>query len=60
MYKCGWGKPTWKAFKGYNAKIQAQVAGGKGGRRGDKRIWNVIWNENLINLTMLLMPNQTM
>jgi hypothetical protein len=60
MYKCGWGKPTWKVFKGYNAKIQAQIVRGKGGQTGGKRIWNVIWKENLISLTMFLMLSQTM
>jgi hypothetical protein len=33
MYRCGWGRPTWKAFKGYNAKIQAQVVGERGPKK---------------------------
>jgi len=38
MYTCEWGRPTWKALKGYNAKIQAQVVGGGGGQRGVEKI----------------------
>jgi hypothetical protein len=59
MYTCEWGRPTWKALKGYNAKIQAKLLGGRGPKRGRKN-WNIIWKENLINLTMFLMSNQTM
>lgn len=38
MYRCGWGRPTWKALKGYNAKIQAQVVGERGPKKGQKNL----------------------
>jgi hypothetical protein len=31
VYKHDWERPKWKVFKRFNAKIQAQAIGGKGG-----------------------------
>jgi hypothetical protein len=51
--------PHGKRSKDIMPKSKPRLLGGRGPKRG-RKIWNIIWKENLISLTMFLMLNQTM
>jgi hypothetical protein len=51
--------PNGRCLKDQMPKSKPKVNGGRRGQRGNKITWNVIWRENLISLTIFLMPSHT-
>jgi hypothetical protein len=51
--------PNGRRSKDLTPKSKIKLLGGEGAKE-ERRTWNVIWRENLINLIMFLMLRHTM